>query len=349
MVEIWFGIVSFMMITYALLDGRNFGAGMLHLLVARTLEERRQVVAAIGPLWLWHEVWIVGFGGTLFVAFPKLLADSFSGYYLALFLILWCLAFRGISIESGGHIPDKMWQSFWDVIFTVSNYLLAILFGVALGNLSRGVPVDKTGTFSMAFFTNFWPSGNVGLLDWYTVSMAIVVTIVLAAHGATYLVFRTTGPVHDRSAFYMRWLWATVPFLGIIIAVQTWEVRPGILVDFFHRPLAWLFGIVTLAGGALLFTGIRSGDEKKAFRGSGAVVVGMLAAGAATIYPTILFSTLDPHNSLTAQNTAASLDSLELAAIWWPFAGALSFFYLWYIARYFSGKISPRPLGSETY
>ncbi len=186
MVELWFGFVAFMMIVYALLDGRNFGAGVLHLLVARTPEERRQVVAAIGPLWLWHEVWLVSFGGTLFVAFPALLAASFSGYYLALFLILWCLAFRGIALEAGGHIPDKMWQSFWDVVFTAASWLLAILFGAALGNLSRGVPIEDNGMFSMAFFTNFSPwgttgadgrLGHVGLLDWYTVSMGVVVLV----------------------------------------------------------------------------------------------------------------------------------------------------------------------------
>src|SRR5262249_41728085 len=154
--------------------------------VARTPEERRQVVAAIGPLWVWHEVWIVGFGGTLFVAFPKLLAASFSGYYLALFLVLWCFAFRGGALEAGGHIPDTMWRQFWAVVFTASNYLLAILFGAALGNLSRGVPIKDDGLFSMAFFTNFSPfgdpPGHVGLLDWYTVSMGVVVLIVLGAH-----------------------------------------------------------------------------------------------------------------------------------------------------------------------
>jgi cytochrome d ubiquinol oxidase subunit II len=349
MVETWYGVVAFMMIVYALLDGRNFGAGVLHLVVAHTPEERRQVVAAIGPLWVWHEVWIVGFGGTLFVAFPKLLAVSFSGYYLALFLILWCLAFRGISIEAGGHIPDKMWQQFWDVVFTVSNWLLAILFGVALGNLSRGVPVKDDGTFSMAFFSNFWPSGHVGLLDWYTVSMAIIVLVFLTAHGATYLVMRTEGPVHDRAAMCMRWLWATLPFLVIIISVQTWLVRPGLLEDFFQRPLAWLFALVVLAGGGMLYSGMFSGNERRSFLGSGTMLVGMLAAGAATIYPTLLYSTLDPRNSLTAQATSASMGSLELAAIWWPIAGVLAFAYLWFIARYFSGKISLKREGDGPY
>lgn len=349
MVELWYGIVSFMLITYVVLDGRNFGAGMLHLFVARTPEERRQVVAAIGPLWVWHEVWLVGFGGTLFVAFPILLAAAFSGYYLALFLILWCLIFRGLSIEAGGHIPDKMWQGFWDVIFSVSNYLLALLFGVALGNLSRGVPLDKSGEFSMAFFTNFRPAGHVGLLDWYTLSMAIVVPLFLAAHGATYLTLRTEGVVHDRSVRYMRRLWFVLPFPCVVIAVETWLVRPSLVGDFVRNPAAWFFGLVTLVGVAMVVTGIRAGHELRSFLGSGAVVVGLLAAGATAIFPVILYSTLDPWQSLTASETAASAGSLRFALIWWPIAGLLAFSYLAYISRHFAGKVDVTRDGTGRY
>src|SRR5439155_639288 len=130
---------------------------------AKTPEERRQVIAAIGPLWTWHEVWLLGFGGTLIAIFPRLMASSFAGYYLALFLILWCLILRGVSLEVGGHINDRLWQAFWDFIFVCSNFLLAILFGAAAGNVARGVPLNADGNFSMAFFTDFNVRGHVGL------------------------------------------------------------------------------------------------------------------------------------------------------------------------------------------
>src|SRR5262245_43308221 len=220
MIATWYCIVSLMLIVYVALDGRNFGAGMLHWLVAKTPEERRQVVAAIGPLWSWHEVWLVGFGGTLVAVFPRLLASAFSGYYLALFLILWCLILRGISLEVGGHINDRQWQGFWDFVFVFSNSLLAILFGAAAGNLVRGVPLDPHGSFSMAFFTNFGARGRVGLLDWYTVSVAVFAAAVLAAHGATYLTLKTEGPVHDRSATAARYCWALVVPLFMAISVE---------------------------------------------------------------------------------------------------------------------------------
>jgi cytochrome d oxidase subunit CydB len=127
MIGTWYSIVSLMLIIYVVLDGRNFGAGMLHWFVAKTPDERRQVIAAIGPLWSWHEVWLVGFGGTLVAIFPRLMASAFAGYYLALFLILWCLILRGVSIEVGGHINDRLWQGYWDFNFVLSNFLLAIL------------------------------------------------------------------------------------------------------------------------------------------------------------------------------------------------------------------------------
>ncbi len=152
------------------------------------------------------------------------------------------------------------------------------------------------------------------------------------------------GPVHDRSVAWMRGLWTAAPVLVVIIAIETWIVRPGLVGEFFTRPLAWLFAIVTLVGAALVFTGIRAGQERRTFTGSGTVVVGMLAAGAATIYPTILLSTLNPEHSLTAMNTAASQSSSNWPRCGWPVAALFTVAYFWYIARSFSGKIStPRP------
>src|SRR5262249_58477922 len=131
MIATWYGIVSFMLITYVALDGRNFGAGMLHWLVARTPEERRQVVAAIGPLWSWHEVWLVGFGGTLVAVFPRLMASAFAGYYLALFLIVWGLILRGIALEVGGHINDRLWQGVLGFVFVCGQLLPGLFFWAA--------------------------------------------------------------------------------------------------------------------------------------------------------------------------------------------------------------------------
>jgi cytochrome d ubiquinol oxidase subunit II len=340
MIGFWYCIISLMLIIYVVLDGRNFGAGMLHWFVARTPEERRQVAAAIGPLWTWHEVWLVGLGGTMMAVFPRLLASAFAGYYLALFLILWCLILRGMALEVGGHINDKMWQGFWDFVFVFASFLLAVLFGAAAGNLARGVPIDAQGDFSMAFFTDFNVRGNVGLLDWYTVSVALFAVVMLAAHGATYLMLKTEGPVHDRSEMCAKWLWAaTIPLL-LIISVETGFVRPELVGHGLVNPLTWL-GILVSAGAAVsLLLGLQKRHEMQAFLSSNFVIAGLLGAGGATLFPIMLYSTLDPQNSMTAQAGASSPSALLTALVWWPVAFFLAVTYFVIISRYYYGKVS---------
>ena len=155
MVEIWYTIIAFTLTVYLVLDGRNFGAGALHAIVAKTALERRQVVAAIGPLWSWHEVWIVATGGLLFVAFPRFLAVAFAGYYLALFLVLWSLILRGISLEVGGHIDNPLWQQFWDFIFSISSITLAALFGVGARKFSQRSSDRRQRRISNGFLYGF--------------------------------------------------------------------------------------------------------------------------------------------------------------------------------------------------
>lgn len=340
MIATWYGIVSFMLIAYIVLDGRNFGAGMLHGWVARTPEERRQVVAAIGPLWSWHEVWLVGFGGTLVAVFPRLMASAFSGYYLALFLILWCLLLRGISLEVGGHINDRLWQSFWDFVLVVSSFLLAILFGAAAGNVARGVPLDAQGNFSMAFFTDFGVRGYVGLLDWYTISVAVFATVLLAAHGATYLALKTEGPVHDRSETYAKRLWLAAIPLFVIISIETWIVRPDLPGDNLTNPFLWLGLVVIIVSVCVLVSGFRHRREMRVFLGSNFLIIGLLATGGAALFPIMLHSTLAPENSLSAYAVATNAKGLFIAAIWWPVAFAMAVSYFIYISRRYAGKVS---------
>src|SRR3954469_21878454 len=339
MIAIWYAAVSFMLIVYIVLDGRNFGAGMLQWFVARTPQERRQVIAAIGPLWTWHEVWLLGFGGTLLAIFPRLMASAFAGYYLALFLILWCLIVRGVSIEVGGHINDRLWQGYWDFNFVLSSFLLAILFGAAAGNVARGVPLDAEGNFSMAFFTDFGVRGHVGLLDWYTVSIAILAAVVLAAHGATYLTLKTEGPVHDRCEKCGKLLWIAVLPLLLVVLAESRFVRPDLPGRALFNPFLWIGLIVIAASAFTLLTGLTSNRELRAFVGSNFLIGGLLATGAAAIFPVMLHSTLASESSMTAYAVAAGPMSLHLAAIWWPISFALAVFYFVFISRRYAGKV----------
>jgi cytochrome d ubiquinol oxidase subunit II len=339
MIALWYGILAFMLTTYVVLDGRNFGAGILHWIVAKTTPERRQVVAAIGPLWTWHEVWLIGTGGVMIMAFPRFMAAAFSGYYLALFLVLWCVLLRGISLEVGGHVDDPLWHTFWDVIFAASNLLLAILFGAAFGNVIRGVPVGADGTFFLIFFTDFRVHGQVGLLDWYTLSVALFAALALTAHGATYLTLRTEGPVHDRARALAGRLWlAAIPAFALI-TWMTSMVRPELLRGMPGRPLAWLTAALGAAGGAALVHGLRRGKEKLALQGSTLLLFGLILTGAAVLFPVMLFSTLDPANNLTADACAAPEHGLRMALCWWIPALALSLAYMAVVRRRYAGKV----------
>src|SRR5712675_3006254 len=141
METLWFCLVAFLIAGYVVLDGFDLGAGAIHLLVAETDAERSAVLSSIGPVWDGNEVWLVAGGGTLYFAFPALYSAAFSGFYLALMMVLWLLILRGISIELRSHIESPIWKPFWDLIFGGSSALLALLYGAALGNVVRGVPL----------------------------------------------------------------------------------------------------------------------------------------------------------------------------------------------------------------
>jgi cytochrome d ubiquinol oxidase subunit II len=192
----------------------------------------------------------------------------------------------------------------------------------------------------MAFFTNFNVRGYVGLLDWYTVSIAILAAVVLAAHGATYLTLKTEGPVHDRSEKYAKYLWTAVVPLSLAVLVESRIVRPDLPGRAWSNPFWWLGLIVIIASTIALISGLTSRHELLAFVGSNFLIVGLLATGAAAIFPVMLHSTLAPENSLTAYAVASSPTTLLRASFWWPIGFALALFYFVFISRRYAGKVS---------
>jgi len=325
---LWFWLVSVMVAIYAVMDGFDFGAGVLHLIVARTESERREVLAAIGPLWDGNEVWLLAAGGAMFLAFPRLLASGFSGFYLAMFMVIWSLALRGIAIEFRSHVRDTMWRSFWDLVFAVASTLLPILLGAALGNVVRGVPLDATGYFTIPLFTTFGVGNPVGILDWYTVLMGVLVLATLTGHGALFLAWKTSGDLHRRCRRAARILWPAVALLALLATWATAAVNPAVYRNLPHAPLAWAGIALFLGGLAAVFAGLAAQRPLLPFLGSGAFVVGILAATAACVWPVMLPSTLDPAASLTAYNASAGAGGLRAGLVWWfiGFPIALAYF-----------------------
>src|SRR5215213_9941829 len=180
MESVWYIIIAVMLSVYVVLDGFDFGVGILHLFVAKTDPERRTVFASIGPVWDGNEVWLIASGGVLVYAFPRAYAAGFSGFYLPLMLVLWLLILRGVSIEFRSQEKNALWRAFWDATFALSSGCMAIVLGVALGNVLRGVPLDASGYFHVPFFNQFFGGGPAGALDWYTVLVGVFAFLVLA-------------------------------------------------------------------------------------------------------------------------------------------------------------------------
>jgi cytochrome d ubiquinol oxidase subunit II len=335
----WFAIVSVMLAVYAVLDGFDFGVGVVHRLVARTDEERRTVLAAIGPVWDGNEVWLIAAGGVLFMAFPTVYATAFSGFYMAFMIVLWLLILRGVAIEFRSLQDQPLWRAFWDTVFSLASVLLAVVFGTTLGNLVRGVPLGKDGLAGMPLFTNFRPGREPGILDWYTGLAGLFTLVALAGHGALYLVWRTTGPVRERSLAFARTAWSAVIVLWTTTTAATAWVQPDALPNLVARPWSFFFVAMSAAGIWGVFRFSRRGQELAAFLSSSAFLLGMVATALVGNYPFWLRSTLDPSCSLTAANAASARYGLGGALAWWVVGITLVAGYFTYLFRSIRGKV----------
>jgi cytochrome bd ubiquinol oxidase subunit II len=314
---LWFWLTSIMLAIYAVMDGFDFGAGILLPFVAKTDRERREVLAAIGPHWDGNEVWLLASGGALFVAFPRVLAAGFSGFYLAMFLVVWTLILRGIAIEFRSHLAIDLWRAFWDGVFFVASCLMPILLGAALGNVLRGVPLDQHGEFNLPLFADFAPHHPAGILDYYTVLVGLFVFVAIAAHGALFLSFKTDAAVQRRCRRLALPLWGITAGLWILATWATAHVNPDIFSQLPHAPLAWFGSLLFVGGMLIVWFAQPKGLDLLAFVGSSVFVVGILGATAATVFPVMLRSTLDPAFNLTAFNASVSQAGLNAGAIWW--------------------------------
>jgi cytochrome d ubiquinol oxidase subunit II len=340
MEAVWFAILSGMLAVYAVLDGFDFGAGIVHRFVARTDEERRTVFAAIGPVWDGNEVWLIAAGGVMFLAFPRVYSAAFSGFYLALMIVLWLLILRGMAIESRSRQANPLWREFWDTTFAIASALLAVVLGTSLGNVIRGVPLDSTGWFAMPLFTNFQPGPRPGIFDWYTTLVGIFTFCGLSTHGAIYLAWKTSGVVQSRSRDWARRAWlVAVPLLALVTGA-TWQIQPTIFTNLLSRPLSLGFVVLMFGGFYGVFHFLRREEERDlaAFVSSSAFLLGLLGAMMAGNYPFWLRSTLDAADGLTAENAAATTHALQAGLAWWAIGIILVGAYFVLLYRSFRGK-----------
>ncbi len=338
METLWFMLVAVMIAVYVVLDGFDLGAGIIQLVVAHTDSERCQVLRSIGPVWDANEVWLLAGGGTLYFAFPSLYASSFSGFYLPLMMVLWLLILRGIAIEFRNHIDSLVWKPFWDVVFGGASALLAIFFGAALGNVVRGVPLDSAGEFFLPLWTNFGLGRDVGILDWYTVLVAVTAFATLLVHGAWWVALKTEGALGDRSRHIARTGWWLLLPLTVAITWCSFHIQPRLSESFTARPWGYVFPLLAIVG---LF-GMRATSRAALapFLCSALFIVGMLTSAAFGLYPYVLPSNIDPKLGLTVYNAAAAPYGLKVGLAWFIPGMLLTTGYFVYTYRSFAGKVS---------
>ena len=298
--SIWFILVGVLFTGYAMLDGFDLGIGALHLF-AKKDEERRILLNSIGPVWDGNEVWLVTGGGALFAAFPNAYATAFSGFYLALYLLLAALIFRAVAIEFRSKKPMFWWRQMWDISFSIGSVLSALLIGVALGNLAEGVPLDSNGEFAGTF---------LGLLRPYPLLVGVSTVALFMMHGAIYGVMKTEGELHDKLRVWTVRCIIFFVICAVTLTMATLLYVPHIAQRVHDNP--WLFSIAlaNMLAIANIPREFHHGRDWFAFLSSCAAMITLMMLFAVDAYPYLIYSWPNPDNSLTIYNAASSPKTL---------------------------------------
>jgi cytochrome d ubiquinol oxidase subunit II len=327
---IWYVLIGVLLIGYAILDGFDLGVGVLYRLIAKTDRERRILLNAIGPVWDGNEVWIITGGGALFAAFPQVYATVFSGFYLALMLVLYGLIFRAVSFEFRSKVEDGRWRNAWDWAFAVGSFIPALLYGVALGNVARGVPLDAHMEFAGDFFT---------LLNPYALLVGLLGLAVFVMHGALYLTLKTEGALAERATLWARRTWLSSVVLYGLATIATVIESPYKFDNFIQYPFAGLVGVFSWAAMLDIFMALRKGQATRAFLSSASAIALLMGVFGIGNFPYLLPAINDPAYGLTIYNASSSDKTLQVMLVMALIGMPVVIAYTVYIYRVFKGKV----------
>lgn len=329
--EIWFFLLGVLLAGYAILDGFDLGVGILHPFVARTDAERRTLMNAIGPIWDGNEVWLVTFGGAMFAAFPPVYASIFSSFYTAFMLLLCGLIFRAVSMEFRSKKHSPLWRSIWDGIFFLSSAVVALLFGVATGNVMQGIAIDRDGVFQGSFF---------GFLNPFALLTGLMVVVLFALHGGIYLIFKTHGELRVRIG---RAIWTSYLLFGalyVITSVYALLFVPNATVNFERYPIAWVMPILNAVAVAAVPHFLYRKQPGRAFLASSFNIMAFVFLLGIAMFPNLVHSKLDPAFSLNIYNAASSVATLKIMLLIALIGMPLVITYTTLIYRVFRGKVN---------
>jgi len=360
---VWWLLMGILLIGFAVMDGFDLGVGTLLPLVARNDAERRLVVNTIGPVWEGNQVWLILGGGAIFAAWPPLYAVSFSGFYLAMCLILFALMLLLVGFKYRGKLPSQRWRNNWDWALFVGGFVPALIMGVAVGNVLLGVPFHFDDSMRVFYTGSFF-----GLLTPFALLAGLLSVAMLVAHGAAMLVLKTDGPVADRAARYGS-LSAVVALLlfaaggaWVAFGLHGYEVTSTQLTDGATNPLlktaavgaaagGWLhnyqampltlvaplLGLLGLIGSAVLLRARRGG---LAFIASGAAIAGIILTVGLAIFPFLLPSSSAPGSSLTVWDASSSHLTLWIMLLATVLLLPIVLLYTAWVYRVLKGKVT---------
>ena len=300
---VWFVLIAVLWLGYFVLEGFDFGVGMLIRKVGKTDSERRAVIHSIGPVWDGNEVWLLVAGGATFAAFPEWYATLFSGFYLALFLILVALIVRGMSFEMWGKRADAAWRTRWEWALIVGSAAPALLWGVGWANIVGGTPIDGTGEFTGTLFDLLGPYALVG---------GLATLSIFLAHGAIFLALRTKQPIEGRALEVARRRTPIAALIGAVFLGWT-------LVDQSDRGGVQVVSAVLAAGAVLALVAaavlIRRGGAGRAFAATTGGIVLLFCALFADLFPNAMVSSTDPAFDLTLSAASSSNYTLTVMTV----------------------------------
>ncbi len=330
---IWWALLGILLIGFAVMDGFDLGVAILLPYVARTDVERRIAINTVGPVWEGNQVWLILGAGAIFAAWPMLYATAFSGFYLAMFLVLAALILRPVAFKFRSKVEHTRWRATWDWALFVSGLVPALIFGVAFGNVILGVPFRFDDTLRMTY-----EGGLLGLLNPFALVSGLISVGMLTLHGASYLALKASGPVVRRAIriarlaapitiilFVVSGIWVAFGIDGYVITSQLAHDGPSnpLLKQVIRQAGAWLtnyrtfpwtiaapvVAIVTLGITPLL---LRSGRAGVAFIASGSAIAAVIATAGLSLFPFMLPSSLEPRASLTVWDGSSSYLTLKV-------------------------------------
>ncbi|GFE58939.1 cytochrome d ubiquinol oxidase subunit II [Geobacter sp. AOG1] len=326
---IWFVLWGVLWGVYFMLDGFVMGAGILHNVLGTTDGEKRVMINTIGPVWDGNEVWLVTAGGATFAAFPTTYALMFSYLYTALLLLLFALIVRGVSYEFRGKEDGDGWKKGWDLAIMVGNFLPALLFGVAFGNIFAGLPMDAAGYHGSLLY----------LLNPYGLLTGVLFVLLFLVHGALYLAVKTTGDLSSRARATAARIWPALLVVAVAFLAYT-RFATRLYDNYLATP--FLFVVPLCAVAALL--GIRlflvKGKPLIAFAASCLTILLVVGTGLVGLFPNLIPSNLDPAYSLTIVNSSSSLYTLKImTVVAFIFVPIVIAYKIW-VYRVFRGTVS---------